>query len=571
MSALEARVSMTELARLADVSVAAVSNWRRRHSDFPSSHSVLGQELFRLADVVDWLNRRKIARKDLKDGEPPGMTYGVRLLRKLGVVDDAGPASEVGVLTQPVATWSASLWRVLNRMRGRYDVSSYADIVLGMIYLRVCGPEQWRKLVAAAGSKSSASAVWELLDRTSLPGDWSVPDTRLFPYLIPRSEIEHTLGEIIRNLDRIDLGGPIDDSSPGSRHAAELFGHLLSQFERTEGLAGQYLTPPSLIRVMVEMLDPQPDEYIHDPCCGCGEMLAGVLAYVEGRGGTFHSLSVSGHALTERSLRLATLNMALHGITTNLDLRFTNTLHGTAEHDRYFDVVLTNPPFNMSDWAADDAWHRRWHFGTPPAHNANFAWLQDVLSALSSRGRAGILMPNGAASSDHAREATIRAAMVDARVVDCVVALPAQLFRSTGIPVMLWLLSRGNGKQSPGILFIDATAAGSMVDRVQRDLTNSDIAQISNEYHLWRNRRSLEHHKGSEGFSRPVSWQEIREKDYVLNPRTYVNNKRLQLDVAGSVGLIKELRIYLRNLHERSVEADALVDERLARFGEWKP
>lgn len=572
MSALEARVSMTDLARLADVSIAAVSNWRRRHSDFPSPHRVSGQELFCIADVAAWLGHRKIAQNDLKDGEQPGVTYGARFLRNLGMAGAVTPVPEVGVQPQSVVAWSAPLWRallrVLDRLRGSYDVSSYADLVLGMVYLRVCESSLWRELVAAAIPASSGRAVWELLDRATLPGGRPVPGRRLFPSLMPGSENDNSFDDIIHALDRIDLSGPTYDVSPGSLPAADLFNYLLGRFERVEGKFGQYLTPPSLVRLMAEMAEPQPDEHVHDPCCGSGEMFAGALAYVESHGGTSEYVSVSGRALSERSLRLATMNTVLRGIFPEIDLQAIDILQYNPEPGRYFDVVLTNPPFNMSNWAAGHAECRRWQFGIPPAHNANFAWLQDVLSKLSSRGRAAILMPNGAASSENGKEAGIRAAMVDAHVVDCVVALPAQLFRSTAIPVMLWLLRGGDGNESPGILFVDATAAGSMVDRVQRDLADSDVAQISDEYRRWRNRRSLEHCQYSPGFSRSVSWDEIRERDYVLNPRAYVNNVSPRVEVARTLGVVRELRIHLRNLRDRSVEVDAIVDERLEGISE---
>lgn len=572
MSALDARVSMTDLARLADVSIAAVSNWRRRHSDFPSPRCVSGQELFRIADVVAWLDHRKIAKNDLKDGEQSGVTYGVRFLRNLSMTGEITLAPEVRVQSQPVAAWGAPLWKIVNRLRGNYDLNSCADLVLGMVYLRICEPALWRKLVTAATSRNSGRAVWELLDRATLPGDRHRPDIRLFPSLILRPKNENPLGEIISTLDRINLVGPAEDVPPGSRRAADLFSYLLDQLDRVEGLkTGEYFTPPSLVRLMAEMVEPQPDEYVHDPCCGSGEMLAGALAYVESRGSTFENLSISGHALSERSLRLTTLNMALCGIIPELDLRVINTLHDGLEPAQYFDVIVTNPPFNVSGWAAGHVEYRRWPFGVPPAHNANFAWLQDALSKLSSRGRAAILMPNGAASSDNAREATIRAAMVNARVVDCVVALPAQLFRSTGIPVMLWLLRRGDDKESPGIFFVDATGVGSMVDRVQRDLADGDVAQISDEYRRWRSHRSLEHHECPPGISRPASWDEIRERDYMLNPRVYVSGKINRLDVARAVEATRGLRADLRDLHERSVEVDAMVDEWLARVDEWKP
>ena len=572
MSTSDNQVSLTEIARFADVKPPAVSNWRRRYQQtFPRPNWIDGQELFLATEVTEWLNRRKIRNGDLKNGEMSGMTYGDRFRRNRRTPEAPEEATPWSAL--PVEPEQDELiWRTLQRLRIHMDASGYADMVLGLLYLRICEPRQWVDMLDSFRHPSPGHAMVELLQRQALGGAWFAdPLSRTLRAALTESKSGWLVAEVVSLLNRVELSAISSDEAPANARAARFFSFILHQLARADGKRGsEFFTPDSVVEVMVKLVEPQQGDNIYDPCCGSGEILAGAAKYVERSIGRPPDLKFFGHALSERSWRLARMNLAVHGFTAGFGINPANALRDNLHADRRFDVIISNPPFNMSDWADYRTLHdHRWIYGVPSEKNANFAWLQHVTWMLSDCGRAAVLMPNGASSSENATERAIRAAMVEGNVVECVVSLPPQLFYSTGVPAMLWLLRHPAVKSDTNVLFIDATTAGTMVDRTRRILTADDIERIFGAVRDWRNRSPDEPYDETAGFSRSVPRYKIQEHGHRLNPRMYIVTSRPATDLTQAVETVERLRSELRNLYTRAAEIDSLVDSKLTVIDTW--
>ncbi|MFI6347599.1 N-6 DNA methylase [Streptomyces sp. NPDC050560] len=351
------------------------------------------------------------------------------------------------------------------------------------------------------------------------------------------------LGELVGLIDRIGFG---DQLAPdGRRRSArdvlgEVYEYCLARFAAAEGRrGGEYFTPACVVRLLVEVVEPRPGERVYDPACGSGGMFVQAEKFIESHGGcTAPEITVHGQELNQHTWRLAGMNLAIHGIAADLGSRWGDVFHDDRHPGLRADVVMANPPFNISDWGgeqlADDP---RWRYGTPPPGNANYAWLQHMAAKLApGTGRAGIVLANGSMSSEQSGEGAIRRAMVEDDVVACMVALPGRLFRSTQIPVCLWFLARDKSPRGEAgytdrrgqILFIDARGLGEMVGRTERELTPGDISRIAGTYHAWRGTPSARErrlaYEDVPGFCRSAGPEEIRAHDYVLTPGRYVGS-----------------------------------------------
>ncbi len=315
----------------------------------------------------------------------------------------------------------------------------------------------------------------------------------------------------------------------------EVYEYFLEKFARAEGKrGGEFYTPASVVKLLVEVLEPY-EGRVYDPCCGSGGMFVQAEKFIAEHRGLTHAdnIAVYGQESNERTWRLAKMNLAIHGITGDLSSRWDDTFHNDRHPDLRADYILANPPFNMSDWAriADD---QRWRYGTPPAGNANFAWMQHIIAKMASRGTAGVVMANGSMSSKQSGEGEIRAALVEADLVACMIALPPQLFRTTQIPACLWFFAKDKGpmgarrlaERRGETLFIDARNMGTMIDRTERILTTQDLTKIAGTYHAWRGTASAREKKQTygdiPGFCHSTATEEIRTHDYVLTPGSYV-------------------------------------------------
>jgi type I restriction enzyme M protein len=365
------------------------------------------------------------------------------------------------------------------------------------------------------------------------------------------------LGELI------DLVSGIATGEPGDR-AKDLLGrvyeYFLGGFAGSEGKrGGEFYTPRSVVRVLVEMLEPYKGR-VYDPCCGSGGMFVQSEKFVESHGGRIGDIAIYGQESNYTTWRLAKMNLAVRGI--DADIRWNNegSFHKDELKDRRFDYILANPPFNISDWGGDrlreDA---RWTYGAPPVGNANFAWLQHILGHLSPNGTAGVVLANGSMSSGQSGEDVIRRAMVEADVVDCMVVLPGQLFYSTPIPACLWFLARnknvgGQLRDRRGeLLLIDAHKLGTLVDRTRKEFTDHDVAKIAAIYHAWREGNGYE---DVPGFSKVARLDDIRKHNYVLTPGRYVGAADVEDDDLPFSDRVAALRA---KLEEQFDQADALT------------
>ncbi len=320
-----------------------------------------------------------------------------------------------------------------------------------------------------------------------------------------------------------------DPESRGKDILGRVYEYFLAKFARAEGKnGGQFYTPKSVVKLLVEMLAPYRGR-VYDPCCGSGGMFVQSERFLEEHGGNTGDISVYGQESNPTTWRLARMNLALRGLQHDLGPGPADSLHEDLHPELKADFILTNPPFNVSDWGGERLRQDgRWKYGVPPEGNANFAWLQHFLHHLSPQGVAGVVLANGSMSSTHSGEGAIRQALIEADVVDCMVALPGQLFYATQIPACVWLLARDKGQQGPRrerkgeVLFIDARELGRRVDRTHLELTEEGIQRVAGTYHAWRGDQGAEDFSEVPGFCRAAAREEIAAQGYVLNPGRYV-------------------------------------------------
>jgi type I restriction enzyme M protein len=539
------QITAADIARIAQVSAAAVSNWRRRHrGTFPLPERHDNRESFTVAEVAAWLDHRKIPANDLKEGELPGITYGMRFCKNI-----SSPGFHPGAIT-------SMLWRQAEAQRGFIETTVYGDLVLSLLYLRQRYPARWEEITAHAAPEplyaieNVAKADEPLL--TYLNHAISV--------IFSESDGRGRFAKIIRLLDSVLPSVGQDDRSTESAWAGEVFDHLLEMFANTQGKQTVVYTPRSVVHAMVELVMPQPGESVLDPCCESGGFLIDAARYARERGGGRYSVALVGRAPQERSWALARMNLTLHGLQAELGQRPVLALSEDMRH-RQFDVILANPPFNLRDWGPPQPDDPRWRYGPPPKSNANFAWLQHIASCLNESGRAAVIMPNGASVTRN--DQGIRAAMADDGVVKAVIALPSQLFASTTVPVNVWLLTHRNPETADEILFIDARTLGHMVSRTRRELSPADIEQILATLQEWLHRHDGNGWEDQPGFAASVPIGTVRDNDYMLLPGKYVGTApRTSADLADVDGL----RLKLDLLHARAAEADVAVVRQLDRL-----
>jgi type I restriction enzyme M protein len=422
-----------------------------------------------------------------------------------------------------------TLWAAADKLRGHMDAAEYKHVVLGLIFLKYISdafeekhaqleaetaqgadPEDKDEYLAdnifwvpkeARWSFLQANAVQtgigKLIDEAMTAIERDNPRLKgVLPKDYARPQLDKTrLGELINLIARIGLG---DKASRSKDILGRVYEYFLGQFASAEGKkGGQFYTPQCVVQVLAEMLAPYKGR-VYDPCCGSGGMFVQSEKFVEAHGGRIGDVSIFGQESNPTTWRLAMMNLAIRGIEANLGGENADSFHRDLHPDLKADYILANPPFNMSDWGGERLREdKRWAYGVPPAGNANTAWVQHFIHHLSPNGIAGFVLANGSMSSNQSGEGEIRRTIVEADLVDCMVALPGQLFYSTQIPVCLWFLARDkrNGRGVAGrplrdrreqVLFIDARKLGYLEDRVHRNLSPEDIARIAGTYHRWR-------------------------------------------------------------------------------------
>ena len=530
-----------------------------------------------------------------------------------------------------------TLWAAADKLRASMDAAEYKHIVLGLIFLKYISDafdERRDELQAAFADEASelylpdaadhaealeerdyytmvntfwvpAQARWEAIRAQAKQADIGVridaaleaieaDNPRLKGILdkrFGRTQLEPgKLGELVDLISTIGFGA--------GHHAKDLLGevyeYFLGQFASAEGKkGGQFYTPASVVKVLVEVLAPHQGR-VYDPACGSGGMFVQSEKFIEAHGGKVDDISIYGQEANPTTWRLVAMNLAIRGFAADLGKEPADTFHRDQHPGLKADYVLANPPFNISDWGGERLLEdKRWAYGAPPAGNANYAWLQHILHHLSPRGQAGVVLANGSMSGNQNNEGAIRRAMVEADVVDVMVALPPQLFFNTQIPACLWFLTRdksgvlhpspasgrgagGEGQQRRGrdrrgeVLFIDARKLGRMDTRVNRVFDDEDVARIAATVHRWRadgEDGADEAYADVPGFCRAVKLAEIAGHGHVLTPGRYVGAEATEDDDEAFSEKMERLTAQLAEQMAKGAELDAVIREKLGGMG----
>jgi len=517
-----------------------------------------------------------------------------------------------------------TLWKAADKLRGSMDASQYKDIILGLVFLKYVSDafEERRAQIATEleadglGEDQIAQLIDDVDEYTGHGVFW-VPENARWGFLSENAKgIAAAPGEPVKsigllideameaimtsnptlaatlprlynrdNIDQRRLGELVDlfnsarFTGQGSTRARDLLGevyeYFLEKFAAAEGKrGGEFYTPAGVVRVLVEILEPTHGR-VYDPCCGSGGMFVQAEKFLESHHKEGSDISVYGQELNERTWRLAKMNLAIHGLNGNLASRWGDTFARDQHPEMQADFVMANPPFNIKDWARSED-DPRWRYGVPPAGNANYAWIQHIISKLAPGGSAGVVMANGSMSSNSGGEGDIRAQLVEADLVSCMVALPTQLFRSTGIPVCTWFFAKdktagagGSIDRSGQVLFIDARNLGHMIDRAERAFSDDDIDKIANTFRAWRGTKSATDagltYEDEAGFSYSATLAEVKAADYALTPGRYVGAAQAASDGEGSELKILRLTAVLAAQLDESERLSRIVREQLGR------
>jgi len=509
------------------------------------------------------------------------------------------------------------LWAAADLLRNNMDPAEYKHVVLGLIFLKYISDafEERQEALRASLSdpnsgeyvedpKERAAELAELLedrDEYTAENVFWVPKAARWSF-IQAQATQPTIGKTVDEaMDAIEVENPalkgalnqiyarpnLDKHSLGElinvvagiglgtmEHRAKdtlgrVYEYFLSRFASAEGKGGgEFFTPTSVVRVLVEMLEPYRGR-VYDPCCGSGGMFVQSLKFIEAHNGRRDAVTIYGQESNRTTWKLARMNMAIRGIDAKLGQKHADSFHEDLHPDLRADYVMFNPPFNISAWGGERLREDvRWKYGVPPTGNANFAWVQHTIHHLAPGGTAGIVLANGSMSSQQSGEGEIRRRLVEADLVDCMVALPGQLFYATQIPVCLWFLARdrGNGKfrdRHGEVLFIDARKLGRMETRVNRVLDGEDVAKIADTYHAWRNQDG--EYEDVAGFCKSATEDEVEAHEFVLTPGRYVGAEEVDDDGEPFEGKMERLS---ERLLAQMASGSALDDEIRSVLGE---
>ena len=509
-----------------------------------------------------------------------------------------------------------TLWATADKLRANMDAAEYKHLVLGLIFLKYVSdtfaarrteltrrfadpadeyflddaeliaseleerdyytavnvfwvPEsaRWEALRAAAKQSTIGKQIDDALSviEAENPKLKGILDKRYGCAHLPDGK----LGELVDLVSTIGFG---ENASQARDVLGQVYEYFLGQFASAEGKkGGQFYTPASIVKTLVAVLAPHHGK-VYDPCCGSGGMFVQSEKFIEAHGGKLGDVSIYGQESNPTTWRLAAMNLAIRGIDFNLGREPADTFTRNQHPDLRADFILANPPFNISDW-----WHGslegdpRWEYGTPPAGNANYAWLQHMLYHLRPNGRAGIVLANGSMSSSQNSEGDIRRAMVEADVVEVMVALPGQLFFNTQIPACLWFLVKDKKAQKQTrqgeVLFIDARKLGSMISRVQAELTDEVIERIAGTVTAWRGEEESGDYQDIPGYCRSVNLAEIAEHGHVLTPGRYVGAEEVEDDDEAFAEKMQKLTEKLGEQMAKGAELDQLIRQKLGALG----
>jgi type I restriction enzyme M protein len=494
--------------------------------------------------------------------------------------------------------FEAQLWQMADKLRGNMDAADYKNVVLGLVFLKYISdafqerydalkkekhadPEdrdeytaenvfwvpkaaRWDKLQASA----KQTTIGKLLDDAMLVIEKENPSLKgVLPKDYARESLDkHRLGELIDLIGTIGLG---DKESRSKDILGRVYEYFLGQFAAAEGKkGGQFYTAQSVVKLLVELIEPYKGR-VFDPCCGSGGMFVQSEKFAEAHGGRRTDLSIYGQESNQTTWRLCKMNLAIRGIESNIAWNSEGSFQNDSHKDLKADFILANPPFNDSDWGGERLREDvRWKYGVPPAGNANFAWVQHFISHLAPNGTAGFVLANGSMSSNQSGEGEIRKAIIEADLVDCMIALPGQLFYTTPIPVCLWFVTRNkaNGKfrdRRRQTLFMDARNMGYLVDRVHRELSDAEIARLGRNYHAWRGEKEAGQYEDLPGFCKSASTDEITASGYILTPGRYVGAEELEDDGEVFEDKMKRLKAKLEEQFAASMRLEGVIRQNL--------
>jgi len=498
------------------------------------------------------------------------------------------------------------LWEMADKMRGHMDSGEYKHVALGLIFLKYISdafqskydalkataesdytdPEDRDEYAAANIFWVPKDARWEkiqaeakqptigkIIDDAMAAIEKENPTLKgVLPKDYSRPALDkHRLGELVDIIGNVDLQAK---KSGVKDPLGRVYEYFLGRFAAAEGKGGgEFYTPQCVVQLLVKMIEPYKGR-VFDPCCGSGGMFVQSERFVEERGGRLGDIAVYGQESNPTTWKLAKMNLAIRGIDANLGRHQADSFQNDLHKDLKADFILANPPFNMSDWGGqrlkEDV---RWKFGTPPANNANYAWIQHFIHHLSPSGIAGFVMANGSMSTSTNSEGDIRQAIIDADMVDCMVAMPGQLFYTTQIPVCLWFVTRskkadnkrGYRDRTGQTLFIDARRMGTLVDRVHRELSEDDLETIVGVYHDWRNSES--NYEDRSGWWTSASLDDIKGHGYVLIPGRYVGAEEVEDDGVPFEEKMAELSAELYEQFAKADELEATIKKNLEALG----
>ncbi|KRG85814.1 SAM-dependent DNA methyltransferase [Stenotrophomonas sp. CW117] len=507
--------------------------------------------------------------------------------------------------------FEADLFKAADKLRGNMEPSDYKHVALGLIFLKYISDafEAKHKALLAEDAQAAEDKDEYLADNvfwvpkearwSHLQANAKLPtigtliddamraiekDNESLKGVLPKDYARPALNKVMLG-ELIDLisGIALNEEGHASRDIlGRVYEYFLGQFAGAEGKrGGEFYTPRSVVRVLVEMLEPFSGR-VYDPCCGSGGMFVQSEKFVQEHGGRIGDIAIYGQESNYVTWRLAKMNLAVRGIDSKIFWNNEGSFHkdefaaqrGSDGAPMKADYILANPPFNISDWGGDRLREDvRWKFGVPPVSNANYAWLQHIYHHLAPNGTAGVVLANGSMSSNQSGEGDIRKAMIEVDAVDCMVALPGQLFYSTQIPACLWFLARnknpGNGLRDRRgqVLFIDARKLGVLVDRTRRELTDKEVQKIADTYHAWRGEPNAGAYTDVAGFCKSASLEEIREHGHVLTPGRYVGAVEHEDDGVSFDERMLQLSAEWREQRAEVAALDAAIEANLKEFG----
>lgn len=497
--------------------------------------------------------------------------------------------------------YEEKLWLMADKLRGSMDSGEYKHVVLGLLFLKYVS-DSFEELHAVLEKDEYADeedrdeylaenifwvpkeARWsylkinakkpeigQMIDQAMIAIEKENESLKgILPKIFARPDLDkRRLGETIDLFSTIQVG---DKNSKASDVLGRVYEYFLGKFASAEGKnGGEFYTPRSVVELLVEMIEPYKGR-IYDPCCGSGGMFIQSEKFVENHQGKLGDIAVYGQESNPTTWRLCKMNLAIRGIDSNLGGEHADTFHKDLHKGLKADYILANPPFNISDWGGnrlvDDA---RWKYGIPPEGNANYAWIQHMVSKLAPSGTAGFVLANGSMSTSSKSELEIRRNLVSGDLVECIVTLPGQLFYSTQIPVSIWFLTRnkaakGQRNRKGETLFIDARKLGYMADRTHKEFSHEDIEKVAGTYHAWRGTSNQEY-EDVLGFCKATSLEEVREHEYILTPGRYVGLKEVTEDDEPFEDKIERLTGELAEQFAKSKSLEDEIRQRLRGIG----